>query len=417
MKKYAVIFFTLLISITAFSQNAKYVNALNYLADYNSAGDASSLDKAKENIDICDANPEFKDKAKTQTLKGQIYLAIFQKNLKLETEKQITLTDPKKGEALGYQNTPAKELITSYDAFAKAKTLDTKDNFTSEIKKGITDVSILLSNKAVYDYNAKNYEAALPSFEKTYEINGPKDTITLNNCAVTAEHSGNFEKAKVYYQKMIDAKVGRGSSYLALFTVCLSLKDSVGASKVLKEGRIAFPNDVELLLHETDYYITSNKFQEALTNLNIALAAKPNDAVLYFARGNMYDNLANPKDANGKDLAKLKDYEDKMKLAETDYKKAIELKPDYFEALYNLGVFYNNHGVAINKAADKIADQKLYKIEDEKAKAEFNKAMQVLEKALQSKPKERNTMIALKQIYARLELTDKLNAINEELKK
>ena len=122
MKKIAIVLFTALISVSAQSQNSKYVNAVNYYADYNSSNELESLDKAKENIDLATNHEDTKEKAKTQTLKGQIYLAIFQRNLRAETEKQTTLTDPKKGEAMGYIGTSAADLSTAMDAFTKAPT-------------------------------------------------------------------------------------------------------------------------------------------------------------------------------------------------------------------------------------------------------------------------------------------------------
>ena len=105
-----------------------------------------------------------------------------------------------------------------------------------------------------------------------------------------------------------------------------------------------------------------------------------------------------------------------MKSAETDYKKAIELKPDYFDALYNLGVLYNNHGVVLNKIADQITDNAKNKTANDLALAKFTNALPVLEKALELNPKDKNTMFALKQIYARTQQPDKVKEINERLK-
>ena len=156
---------------------------------------------------------------------------------------------------------------------------------------------------------------------------------------------------------------------------------------------------------------------EALKNLNIVIQANPINPSLYLARGNTYDKLANPVDAAGKFSTQPADFEDKIKAAEADYKKAFELKPDFFDALYCLGVLYNNYGVSINKVADKIQDKAKYKIEDARSKEQFSKAMVVLEKALDVNPKDRNSMMALKQIYARLEMNDKMNDMNERLKK
>ena len=43
-----------------------------------------------------------------------------------------------------------------------------------------------------------------------------------------------------------------------------------------------------------------------------------------------------------------------MPNAEKSYKKAIELKPDYFDAIYNLGALYVNDAVGIMGKANKL---------------------------------------------------------------
>lgn len=417
MKKIALLLIAVTIAFTVIAQNAKIVNAKNYLRTFSESKDIDYLNKAKENIDLAAAHPDTKDQAKTQTLKAQVYLTIFDNNRRLETEKLTsTITDPAKRELAAYQNTSTDPLSEAYAACLVSKSLDTKGNYTSEIATYIANISIHYENKAVADYNAKKYADALPSFEKTYEIKGPKDTLSLANCALVADRAGNYDKAKMYYQKMIDNKQGMGNTYSSLVNVYLMMKDSVGAMEILKKGRTTYPNDINLVITETNYFLKTNNSKEALNNLNIAIAAKPADANLYLVRGNIYDNLANPKDAAGKDMEKPKDYEEKIIAAEADYKKAVELKPDYFDALYNLGVLYNNKGVALNKKADMITDNAKYKAENDKATAEFNKAIPVLEKALEVNPKDKNTMYALKQVYARTQQADKLKAINERLK-
>lgn len=475
MKKIALLVVATIFVICGFAQNVKIVNAKNYLRDFNESKDIESLNKAKENIDLAAAHADTKDQAKTQTLKAQVYLTIFDNNRRLETEKltvigkkkeaiiaqfgqpknTVITTDasgatelleypnfnfyigskgtvvsvqeitangakqefgPSKIDLASYQNTSTAPLAEAYAACLLSKTLDTKGNYASEVANYIANIAIHYDNKAIADYNAKKYADALPSFEKSYEIKGSKDTLTLANCALVADRAAIYDKAKMYYQKMIDAKLGYGNTYSSLVNVYLNMKDSVGAMEVLKKGRAMYPNDINLVITETNYFLKTNNSKEALNNLNIALAAKPNDANLYLVRGNIYDNLANPKDAANKDVEKPKDYENLMKTAETDYKKAIELKPDYFDALYNLGVLYNNHGVALSKVADQITDNAKYKTANEIATAEFSKALPILEKALEVNPKDKNTMYALKQIYARTQQPEKVKEINEKLK-
>jgi len=473
-KKIALFVIATATVFSSFAQNVKIVNAKNYLRDFAESKDMESLNKAKENIDLAAAHPDTKDQAKTQTLKAQVYMTIFENSLRLETEKLMTLvTDPNKRNLAAYQAASSAPLAEAYAGCLASKTFDTKGNYTSEVNSYITKIASHYENKAIADYNAKKYADALPSFEMAYEINGAKDTTTLGNCALVADRAAIYDKAKLYYQKMIENKQGFGNTYSSLVNVCLMMKDSVVAMEILKKGRIAYPNDINLVITETNYFLKTNNSKEALNNLNIALGAKPTDANLYLVRGNIYDNLANPKKSyqlsigmslqavenllgkpkkidkytseglvsdmyvydkvslvfeNSKlslvkgptawdeDLEKPKEYDNLMKSAETDYKKAIELKPDYFDALYNLGVLYNNHGVVLSKLADQITDNAKYKTANDLALAEFTKALPVLEKALQVSPKDRNTMYALKQIYARTQQPDKVKEINERLK-
>lgn len=415
MKKIAFLLLATMPVFSGVAQSSKVVNAINYLKDFNSTKDAESLQKAKENIDLASEHADTKEKAKTQVFKGQIYMAIYEANKRAQEEKLMSIADPNKRTFAALQNTPTTELGIAYEAFTKGKALDEKGNYTAELR-ALGNIGIYYDNTGRANFNGKKYPEALAAFESAYEISGKSDTTVLYFCATSADMAQNYDKAKTYYQKMIDTKQGRGNTYSSMVNVYLMMKDTAGGMDILKKGRTAYPNDINLVISETNYFLKTNKSKDAINNLNIAINAKPTDPNLYLVRGNIYDNLANPKDAAGKDLEKPKDYADNIKLAEADYKKAIELKPDYFDALYNLGVLYNNQGVVLNKLADKITDNAKYEAANAKASEQFKNAMPVLEKALEVNPTERNTMIALKQIYARLQLLDKLKAINEKLK-
>ena len=414
MKKSIAIFLFIVPVVMCYSQKGKEINAINYFRDYNETKDTVSLRKAKENIDLAAEHIDTKDRAKTQVTKGQVYMAIYDTNKKVQEDKLMSIADPNKRAFAALQNTPTTELGIAYQAFTRTKALDTKGDYTNELKN-MVNIAINYDNTGRSFYNSKNYPQALAAFESTHQIN-PNDTTVLYFCATSADLSKNYPKAAIYYNKMLDIKQGQGTTYSNLMNVYLAMKDTAAGMDILKKGRSSYPNDMNLVISETNYFLRVNKSQEALNNLNIAIQAKATDPNLFLVRGNIYDNLANPKDANGKDMEKPKDYANLIGLAETDYKKAIELKPDYFDALYNLGVLYNNQGVELNKQADKFTDQKKYEAANSKANEKFSNAMPVLEKALEVNPKERNTMIALRQIYLRMQLTDKLKAINERLK-
>ena len=417
MRKIIVLSLLLVTTLASYSQKSKCNNAIYYLKDYSSTKDTVSLRKAKENIDLASEHPDSKEKAVTQVTKGQIYLTLYELTRRKEEEKLMSISDPNLRTFTAFQNTPTADLDIAYTAFTKGKTLDEKKDFTTELKL-LTNIGIYFNNTGRADYNAKKYSDALTAFERAYEISGNADTTVLYFCATSAEMARDYNKAKTYNQKMIDAKQGSGNAYSSLVNATLMLKDTAGAMELLKKGRAAFPNDINLVISETNYFLKTNKSKEALNNLNIALQAKPTDANLHLVRGNIYDNLANPKDASGADLPKPNDYSENIKMAEVDYKKAIELRTNYFDALYNLGVLYFNQGALLNKQASEIniKEQAKYKAATANADEQFNNAMPILEKALETNSKDRNTMIALKQIYTRMQLLDKAKVMNDKLK-
>ena len=205
--------------------------------------------------------------------------------------------------------------------------------------------------------------------------------------------------------------------------------------EALKQGRVAYPLDYPLLSLETDYFLRENKTEDALRNLNKVIALKPNEGNLYLVRGSVYERAVNPVDAKGLEMPKPANYTEYMKNADADYKKSVEVGeiayknsaslPEkekqeittlYSTALYTLGAFYFNKGAATSKVADRITDNAKFAAENAKANVEFNKAMMPLEKAVTIQSS-KDILYALKQIYTRLELSEKLKGVNEQLKK
>jgi tetratricopeptide (TPR) repeat protein len=103
--------------------------------------------------------------------------------------------------------------------------------------------------------------------------------------------------------------------------------------------------------------------------------------------------------------------------AESAYKEAIVLNPDYFEANYNIGALYVNKAADIQTKANDLPLDALKEYDIEKAKADdlLNKSIPYLERALELNPSDVNAMVSLKEIYTRLGMTEKLKWINEKL--
>jgi tetratricopeptide (TPR) repeat protein len=397
------------------AQKSKGFDAQSYLRDYNSTQDITSLNHAKESIDAAAENAETKDNPFILVTKGQIYMALYdyQRN---EIEKTLSsIADIQKRALAVYESTPTGDLETAYQAFYKAKQVDIKGKYSDETKTIMT-IGTYFDYSGRAKFNVQKYNDALGAFERAYEISNNADTTVLYLAAISADYSGNFTKAKQYYGKMVETKQARPNTYTSLVNTYYALKDTAGGIEMLRKGREAFPNNANLLLMDVNNYLKKNKGEELLNNLNTAIIANPTNVNLYLARGNVYDNIAAHFMSPISDTTKQNQHTAAVNAAEADYLKVITADSNNYYALFNLGILYFNKAVLLNNTANDIADNLKFKALNTKANEDFNKSMPLLERALKQQPNEHNLMIALKQVYARLQLEDKLEAINEKLK-
>ena len=86
--------------------------------------------------------------------------------------------------------------------------------------------------------------------------------------------------------------------------------------------------------------------------------------------------------------------------AESSLKRAVEIKPDYYDAQYQLGAVYVNKYAAINEKLDnmKASDPKVKELEAE-AKETIQKAIAPLEKYLSKYPNDKQTLLNMTKIY------------------
>ena len=361
-----------------FAQSSKRTTAINALKDYQTYHEADALKKAKDNIDAASVHEETGKEAKTWKYRGDIYLAAYEHAKQVEDDKQKDEKDVNKKGMVSYANTPIADLQTAYESFSKAKTLDKKNVYTDDVNKSLFIVAAHFDNKGRTDYLSKKAAEAASSFETAYEVSallGKVDTTAISNAAMAYRAGGNYTKAKQTYQKLVDLGYGKGKTVSVLANMLINEKDTAAASTILKKGRQQYPSDLDLLNAETNLFLMAHKSKEALANLKMAIDKNPNDPQLNLVIGSIYDNLANPKDDQGKDLPQPAEAEDYLKQCEIYYKKAIELKPDYFDALYNLGALYNNQGVKLFNKANTIKDAALYAKESKKADDVFKKAL------------------------------------------
>ena len=225
------------------------------------------------------------------------------------------------------------------------------------------------------------------------------DTVIIFNAGLAAYNAENYDKAIEYYREA--AKYGyNGAKTYSLIANSYQLKnDTLGALEVLKEGFEKYPQDNGILTSMIQMYLDLDKTEEAMKYLQMAIEQDPGNATFNFALGTLYEKQGNEE-----------------KAIET-YKKAIELKDDYFDAYYNLGALYYNKGVQQIEIANSIPpnENERYQEELQKANVWFEKALPFMEKSHEIDPEHIMTLESLKNLYYRLKMMDKYNQILEEL--
>jgi tetratricopeptide (TPR) repeat protein len=361
----------------------------------NNALKHGELDKAKSTIDLAAQNDDTKNDKKMWYYRGKVYLAINDSSRK-EKYKNI-------------DQDAAEKAVISFTNCLKAD----KDNiYKEEVTPLLVQSSIRLYNRAKDAYYVeKNYEKAVRYYNALFDVFPLDKDKALERSNIFAEtinyelfrisrSSGNNAKAKEYIQKLIDIKYKDPNIYMDMSGILLSERDTTNALKYIEMGRNLFDDNQKLINAELGIYIAQKKMDVLLEKTSKAIEAAPDNEMLYYIRGKLY------KDKNQFDKAVA------------DFAKAIDIKPDYFDPNYELGESYFNRGADWNKKSNDLPpsqSQKAKEYED-KMDADFKKAIPYLEKAMQLNEKDKNVLIALKQLYARTGDNEKLQQINEKLK-
>lgn len=369
-KSFGILLLSGIIALGANAQKSKVLSAYNLQQAFYASKDCSELEKARDAIELALTHEKSAEWAKTWFYRGNIYFDIH-----ISEDPQC-------------QKLSDDALNVTYDSYMKAMGYDEKEQFKDDIEPKLSVVASLYTQSGAQNYNVKNYESALSDFEKALEVAkyfSKTDTTALYNAALTSEKLKNYGKAALYYEGLIDIGYKDPRVYHFLSEAYINSGDSARAFQAITLGRKAHPTNQDLIIDELNYYLQRDQHQLALENLQLAISQMGDNAELHFAKGTIHDKI-------GETDAALEEYQ-----------KAIDLKPDYFDAIYNTGALYFNIGVEyVDKAGSfDETQQKQFKEAEAKSEESFQKALPYLEKANELNPHDRSTLISLKNLYSR----------------
>lgn len=421
--KNKLLLFILFISVVAFAQvepSKAAKKASRELGTYNldPIANTAKLDDAKTNIDIACADGEVSKSASVWISKGQIYNELSLRDLKSK------LLDPK------FTSKNPEASIAAYEAFNNALKLNPKKWEIKDVMKGFSENLGNLINYGVTMYDAQNYPNAYKAFNAVLMIH---DSLKANNeksvldspeeyqnqvyiTGLAALNSDKKAEASKLFNKLYEAKYNKPAIYDALYRLNEE-KDINAAYQYLEAGRAQFPDDVTLLFTEINHFLKLNKMDILIDKLKLALSKEPNNVSLYTTLGNVYDNLQQ-KEAEANNSAKSKEYFDN---AESFYKQALAKDSTNFDATYSLGTLYFNKAAAATKSLNSMPDdfskegQKKYDAKKAEVNTFFDQALPYFQTAESLDPNDKNTLLALKEIFARKNDFDKSNEFKKRL--
>lgn len=372
-------------------------------------GEKPDFGEARTLIKSALENPESKDNAQTW------YVAGLVENQQFDAERMKQMLGQQPNEPVMYD---ALGSILPY--FLKAYELDQQPNEKGKIKpKYSKDIKSILGanhiyyiNGGAYYFEQKDYKKAYDFFNQYLEISdldmfkGEQVAARDSNyqqikyyAGVAASLNGDSKTAIEQFEDLRQYDYKANEVLQTLAEEYRQMNDTVSFERILKEGVEKFPKENYYLLSLINIYIYSNKNDEAIAFLDRAIAQEPS-AQLYDVKGKVYET-------NLKDDAK----------AEECFNKALEIDPNYTEAISNLGRLFYNQGVNQLNDANTLTDAAQYQAAKEKAIALFKKALPYFEKVHKMKPDDREAMIGLRGIYYNLNMGPEFETIEAEMNK
>lgn len=291
------------------------------------------------------------------------------------------------------------------------------------IENTLNNAGISLYDMKKYDDAFKLYSASLNAVDLLKD-NGVETSYTddlykqkMLITAVAGYYSKDKSASIPFFEKLDQLGADNVIVYEALYNFATKAGDAAKATQYLDKGRKLFPEESSLLFLEINEFLRAGKLDQLISKLDLAKEKEPDNPTIVLTLGSVYDQLSQKASESG-DTAKAEDY---FKKAMTNYDAVVAKDPKNFKAYYSQGLLWYNKAAAltplINAAANDYSDAGTKKYDSLKAQmAEiFNKALPYFLKAESVNGKDQNTLIALREIYAKTNKLDKAQEYKNKL--
>ena len=277
-----------------------------------------------------------------------------------------------------------------------------------EIAQRIASVMTAYYSQGADDYNSGKFAEAAPLFKKAYDIaaslgGGNEASEMLNLAATSALRAEDYATALEYFTELKNNGNETAEVYRHLASCYNGLGNSEQAMAMINAGLEKDPSDANLILEKVNAYLKDGKGAEAVADLTKLHELDPNNAQLLFVLGTIYG------DENNKDVFDT----DK---ARQYYEQALAINPDYYDAIYNIGVLYTTMANKYIEEANEItgfskAEIAQYNGLIDQANELLRAGLPYLKQAYESQPSD-DVKNVLRSIYVKLKMTDEVKALD-----
>ena len=287
------------------------------------------------------------------------------------------------------------------------KNPDFLEDNKQEIYQRVGSVMTTYYSKGADDYNTGKFVEAAPMFKKAYDIakslGSPDANDMLNLAATSALRAGDYNTALEYFTEVKNNGTETSDIYRHLAACYNGLGNAEQAMAMINAGLEKNPGDANLILEKVNAYLKEGKGAEAVEDLNRLRELDPENAQLLFVLGTIYG------DENNKDV-----YD--VEKARKYYEDALAINPDYYDAIYNIGVLYTSMANKYIEQANEItgfskAEQEQYNSLIEQGNELLRTGLPFLQRAYEAQPSD-DVRNVLRSIYVKLNMMEEVKALD-----
>lgn len=255
-------------------------------------------------------------------------------------------------------------------------------------------------DKAIERYNNEDFEMAYSFFDLAGEVD-LTDTTVHYNAGFLANDLGNTEDAKRHFGYLLDVEeYNKLNAYYFMVQILSAEQDPEGAFDIITRGREDYPDDKVLAEYEIQLLLQLNKMDEAMAQIKEALQNDPENTGILLRSGYLKEQAG---DLDG---------------ALEDYKKSVEIDPEFYQGNFYTGALMLERARGILNELNSLSDEEWEKRSEsmgKEADGYYNDAIPYFERAVAVEPENTEVMTILFQIHTRLKNEAEAEKYNAKL--